>query len=101
MDEREVRMKIDMVTCEGCRFGYPLENGWHDTWDDGSIHMPCTSRADVIIPIIKAEVSEAQIEALEEAARGFENLHWALKTNQEAANCIRTLKDVLTEVPKP
>jgi len=40
---------VDRMTCSGCEKGYPLKKGWHDTWDDGSIHMLCSRQGRAIL----------------------------------------------------
>src|SRR5258708_38861638 len=47
-----------------------------------------TSRCEELIASYRLAVAQA---ALEKAAKGFDNLHWKLKTNEEAAGCVRAL----------
>src|SRR5689334_11368063 len=49
---KELARELAAITCSGCAKGYPLKNGWHDTWDDSSIHMLCTNQTKKLMPIV-------------------------------------------------
>lgn len=51
----ELREQLAAILCPGCKKGYPLKKGRHQTWDDGSVDFRCEAHETIkeILPIIE------------------------------------------------